>query len=122
VPQQLKRNVWSNNFVSTSVIGHEREPRRDNQASGFLEALKIRVSPEKDRQGQLVSVSAKRQTEKANRKGIRPRASHMRSQAVITAAKRWSWKNWRIVGGMQWSVSNRNGGSHMMLDNKTEQK
>lgn len=34
-----------------------------------------------------------------------------------------SWKNWRITGRkMARSVSNRNGGSHMMLDNKTEQK
>ena len=30
--------------------------------------------------------------------------------------------DYEIAGGMQWSVSNRNGGSHMMLDNKTEQK
>ena len=41
---------------------------------------------------------------------------------MLILAQLSAWKNWRIAWGLRRSVSNRNGGSHMMLDNKTEQK
>ena len=74
-------------------------------------------------EGRRCSASAKRAGQRAKRQESDQRASHMRSLAVITATKRMVVEELEIIG---WnacgSVSNRNGGSHMMLDNKTEQR
>ena len=54
------------------MIGHEREPRRDNQASGFSKDLEIRVSPKRPEETDSFS-QRKAADLTASRKGIRPR-------------------------------------------------
>ena len=71
----------------------------------------------------VVSVSAKRQNPEGSTKGIRPRG------LTHEELRRNNGKEEMVVEelsgcrrGVRRSVSNRNGGNHMMLDNKNEQK
>ena len=104
------------------MIGHEREPRRDNQASGFSKDLEIRVSPKRPEETDSFS-QRKAADLTASRKGIRPRVLTYEELGRNNGNKKMVVEELEDCRReMRRSVSNRNGGSHMMLDNKTEQK
>ena len=73
--------------------------------------------------GAAVSVSAKRQNPEGKAKGIRPKGLTYEELGRKNGSKMMVVEELEDCRReMRRSVSNRNGGSHMMLDNKTEQK
>ena len=73
--------------------------------------------------GAAVSVSAKLQNPEGKAKGIRPKGLTYEELGRKNGSKMMVVEELEDCRReMRRSVSNRNGGSHMMLDNKSEQK